>query len=114
MGDKGRTGAFFDNCRYLHSRCQPRHGLVRAWADMLRQRTTLDVLNAQYARVVLVTARHDGVVASYTLLAALGGLLHAKTEPQRAYLRSDGHYQQRLDWACLIPMTDRLTARFAR
>jgi hypothetical protein len=114
MGDKGRTGAFFDNCRYLQSRCQLRHGLVRAWADILRQRTTLDVLNVQYARVALVTAQHDGVVASYTLLAALGGPLHAKTEPQRAHLQSDGHYQQRLDWACLIPMTDRLTARFAR
>ena len=78
MGDKGRTGAFFDHCRYLRSQYQTRHGLVRAWADTLRQRTTLDVLNAQHARVALVTAQHDGVVASYTLLAALGGPLHAK------------------------------------
>jgi hypothetical protein len=77
MGDKGRTGAFFDHCRYLRSKYQPRHGLVRAWADTLRQRTTLDVLNAQHARVALVTAQHDGVVTSYTLLAALGGALHA-------------------------------------
>jgi len=42
------------------------------------QRTTLDVLNAQQelvnARVALVTAQHDRVVASYTLLAATGGL----------------------------------------
>jgi len=42
------------------------------------QRTTLDVLNAQQelvnARVALVTAQHDRVVASYTLLAAAGGL----------------------------------------
>jgi outer membrane protein len=42
------------------------------------QRTTLDVLNAQQelvnARVALVTAQHDRVVASYTLLAAVGGL----------------------------------------
>ena len=59
-----------------------------AWADTLRQRTTLDVLKAQHARVALVTAQHDGVVASYTLLAALGGPLHAKTGPQRADLRS--------------------------
>ena len=40
------------------------------------QRTTLDVLNAQQelvnARVALVTAQHDRVVASYTLLAAVG------------------------------------------
>jgi len=42
------------------------------------QRTTLDVLNAQQAlvnaRVVLVTAKRDFVVASYALLAAVGRL----------------------------------------
>jgi outer membrane protein len=42
------------------------------------QRTTLDVLNAQQdlvnARVALVTAQHDRVVASYTLLASVGSL----------------------------------------
>jgi outer membrane protein len=42
------------------------------------QRTTLDVLNAQQllvnARVAVVTAQHDRVVASYTLLAAVGRL----------------------------------------
>ena len=42
------------------------------------QRTTLDVLNAQQdlvnARVALVTAQRDRVVASYTVLAAVGGL----------------------------------------
>jgi outer membrane protein len=42
------------------------------------QRTTLDVLNAQQdlvnARVALVTAQRDRVVASYTVLAAIGGL----------------------------------------
>jgi outer membrane protein len=42
------------------------------------QRTTHDVLNAEQelvnARVALVTAQHDRVVASYTLLAAVGGL----------------------------------------
>jgi outer membrane protein TolC len=42
------------------------------------QRTTPDVLNTQQepvnARVALVTAQHDRVVASYTLLAAVGGL----------------------------------------
>jgi outer membrane protein len=51
------------------------------------QRTTLDVLNAQQelvnARVALVTAQHDRVVASYSLLSAVGGLsargLHLKT-----------------------------------
>jgi outer membrane protein len=51
------------------------------------QRTTLDVLNAQQelvnARVALVTAQHDRVVASYSLLSSVGGLsvrdLHLKT-----------------------------------
>jgi outer membrane protein len=42
------------------------------------QRTTLDVLNSQQelvnARTALVTAQHDRVVASYTLLAAVGDL----------------------------------------
>ena len=42
------------------------------------QQTTLDVLNAQQtllnARVAQVTAQHDRVVASYTLLAAVGKL----------------------------------------
>jgi outer membrane protein len=42
------------------------------------QRTTLDVLNAQQAlvnaRVALVTAQHDRVVASYNVLSAVGRL----------------------------------------
>jgi outer membrane protein len=42
------------------------------------QRTTLDVLNAQQelvnARTALVTAQHDRVVASYSLLGAVGEL----------------------------------------
>ena len=42
------------------------------------QRTTLDVLNAQQtllnARVQLVTAQHDRVVASYAVMAAVGRL----------------------------------------
>ena len=42
------------------------------------QRTTLDVLNAQQAllnaRVQLVTAQHDSVVNSYSLLSAVGRL----------------------------------------
>src|SRR6266852_3337892 len=42
------------------------------------QRTTLDVLNAQQAlvnaRVALVAAQHDRVVASYNLLASVGSL----------------------------------------
>jgi len=42
------------------------------------QRTTLDVLNAQQAlvnaRVALVTAQHDRVVASYAVLSSVGRL----------------------------------------
>jgi outer membrane protein len=62
------------------------------------QRTTLDVLNAQQtlvnARVALVTAQRDRVVASYTVLAAVGSL-----SPQILGLRIEVydpmvHYQQ--------------------
>jgi outer membrane protein len=62
------------------------------------QRTTLDVLNAQQdlvnARVALVTAQRDRVVASYTVLAATGAL-----SPQILALRIEVydpviHYQQ--------------------
>ena len=58
------------------------------------QRTTLDVLNAQQelvnARVALVTAQHDRVVASYTLLAAVGALSMQRLGLNVADLRSDG------------------------
>src|SRR5205085_11169745 len=62
------------------------------------QRTTLDVLNAQQelvnARVSLVTAQRDRVVASYTLLAAAGRLspevLGLRIEVYDAMV----HYQQ--------------------
>jgi outer membrane protein len=62
------------------------------------QRTTLDVLNAQQdlvnARVALVTAQRDRVVASYTVLAATGAL-----SPQILALKIEVydpviHYQQ--------------------
>jgi outer membrane protein len=62
------------------------------------QRTTLDVLNAQQelvsARSSLVTAQRDRVVASYTLLAAVGRL-NAETLNLRAQ-RHDAqqHYNQ--------------------
>jgi outer membrane protein len=62
------------------------------------QRTTLDVLNAQQAlvnaRVALVTAQHDRVVASYAVLTAVG-----RFSPQVMNLRTtvydpSVHYQQ--------------------
>jgi len=62
------------------------------------QRTTLDVLNAQQAlvnaRIALVTAQHDRVVASYNVLAATGRL-----SPQTMHLPTTlydpgVHYQQ--------------------
>ncbi len=62
------------------------------------QRTTLDVLNAQQAlvnaRVALVTAQHDRVVASYSVLSAVGRL-----SPQVLGLATNTydasvHYQQ--------------------
>ena len=62
------------------------------------QRTTLDVLNAQQelvnARVALVTAQHDRVVASYTLLAAVGGLSMPRLGLDVLIYDPQAHYQQ--------------------
>jgi outer membrane protein len=67
------------------------------------QRTTLDVLNAQQAlvnaRVALVTAQHDRVVASYAVLNAVGRLspqvLNLRTE---TYDPSVHYHQVRDSW----------------
>ena len=62
------------------------------------QHTTLDVLNAQQelvnARVALVTAQHDRVVASYTLLAAVGGLSMPRLGLDVLIYDPQVHYQQ--------------------
>jgi outer membrane protein len=62
------------------------------------QRTTLDVLNAQQelvnARVALVTAQHDRVVASYTLLGAVGELNLPKLGLNVPLYDPMVHYQQ--------------------
>lgn len=62
------------------------------------QRTTLDVLNAEQAlvnaRVSLITAQHDRVVASYSLLSAVGRLSAQELKlPVRIY-DPMLHYQQ--------------------
>ena len=62
------------------------------------QRTTLDVLNAQQelvnARVALVTAQHDRVVASFTLLAAVGALSMPRLGLNVLVYDPQVHYQQ--------------------
>jgi outer membrane protein len=62
------------------------------------QRTTLDVLNAQQelvnARVALVTAEHDRVVASYSLLSAVGGLSVQGLGLKTSIYDPMTHYQQ--------------------
>ena len=68
------------------------------------QRTTLDVLNAQQelvnARVALVTAQRDRVVASYTLLAAVGRLSPQVLGLHVPVYNPVVHYQQVRDsWA---------------
>ncbi len=68
------------------------------------QRTTLDVLNAQQelvnARVSLVTAQRDRVVASYTLLASVGRLSPQVLGLRVPVYRAIVHYQQVRDaWA---------------
>ena len=68
------------------------------------QRTTLDVLNAQQelvnARVALVTAQRDRVVASYTLLAAVGRLAPEVIGLHVPVYNATVHYEQvRDNWA---------------
>jgi outer membrane protein len=62
------------------------------------QRTTLDVLNAQQAlvnaRVALVTAQHDRVVASYAVLNAIGRLAPQVLNLQTTVYDPSVHYQQ--------------------
>jgi outer membrane protein len=67
------------------------------------QRTTLDVLNAQQtlvnARVTLVTAQHDRVVASYNLLNAVGVLTPERLSlPTPVYDPRIHYYQVRDSW----------------
>lgn len=68
------------------------------------QRTTLDVLNAQQAlvnaRVALVTAQHDRVVASYSVLSAVGRLsVQVLGLPTMTYDPSVHYQQVRDSWA---------------
>ncbi len=62
------------------------------------QRTTLDVLNAQQAlvnaRVALVTAQHDRVVASYAVLTAVGRLSPQVLNLPTTVYDPSVHYQQ--------------------
>ncbi len=62
------------------------------------QRTTLDVLNAQQAlvnaRVALVTAQHDRVVASYATLNAIGRLSPTVLNLATTVYDPTVHYQQ--------------------
>jgi outer membrane protein len=67
------------------------------------QRTTLDVLNAQQAlvnaRVALVTAQHDRVVASYAVLNAIGRLSPQVMKlPTDVYDPSVHYHQVRDSW----------------
>lgn len=68
------------------------------------QRTTLDVLNAQQAlvnaRVALVTAQHDRVVASYSVLSAVGRLSPTTLRLGTTVYDPSVHYHQVRDsWA---------------
>jgi outer membrane protein len=65
------------------------------------QRTTLDVLNAQQAlvnaRVALVTAQHDRVVASYSVLNAVGRLSPQVLSLNTTVYDPSVHYHQTRD-----------------
>lgn len=62
------------------------------------QRTTLDVLNAEQAlvnaRVALIVAQHDRVVASYSLLSAVGRLTARELRLSVSVYDPMVHYQQ--------------------
>jgi outer membrane protein len=62
------------------------------------QRTTLDVLNSQQdltaARARLINAQKDRVIASYTLLSAIGRLDHARLGLNTPDYDAAVHYQQ--------------------
>jgi outer membrane protein len=62
------------------------------------QRTTLDVLNAQQAlvnaRIALVTAQHDRVVSSYTVLSSVGRLAPQVLGLKTQVYDPSVHYQQ--------------------
>ncbi len=62
------------------------------------QRTTLDVLNAEQAlvnaRVSLITAQHDRVVASFALLSAVGRLTAQELQLPVSIYDPTVHYQQ--------------------
>jgi len=67
------------------------------------QRTTLDVLNAQQAlvnaRISLITAQHDRVVASYSLLSAVGRLsAQVLSLPVSTYDPAVHYHQVRDSW----------------
>ncbi|MBR0840375.1 TolC family outer membrane protein [Bradyrhizobium liaoningense] len=65
---------------------------------MVGQRTTLDVLNAQQAlvnaRISLVTAQHDRIIASYNLLGAIGRLSPQVLNLQTSIFDPSIHYKQ--------------------
>ena len=80
------------------------YSAIRQAKETLGQRTTLDVLNAQQelvnARVALVGAQRDRVVASYTLLSAVGRLTPAVLGLRVPVYSPTVHYDQVRDsWA---------------
>ncbi len=103
------------------TRDQTRANVVTAWGQLVAgkaqvqlngvreeakagQRTTLDVLNAQQAlvnaRVALVTAQHDRVVASYSVLNTIGRLSPTVMNlPTTVYDPSVHYHQVRDSWA---------------
>ncbi len=62
------------------------------------QRTTLDVLNSQSdliaAKIQLVSAQRNSVVASYAVLSAMGRLDHDRLGLKVAAYKPEQHYTQ--------------------
>jgi len=102
----GQLDAAKGNIEATHAQVQAAEIALNGVREEARvgQRTTLDVLNAQQtlvnARVAVVTAQHDRVVASYTLLAAVGRLSPQVLGLRVATYNPKVHYRQVRDsWA---------------
>ena len=107
--------ARFRRRRHRSLRQSPKQRLQRALEGVRNeaqagQRTTLDVLNAEQAlvnaRVNLIVAQHDRVVASYSLVSAVGRLSAQELRLPVTIYDPMVHYQQVRDAWYGIPTPD--------
>jgi hypothetical protein len=110
MGDRGRAGPLFDPAGIFVADAN----IALAGQGLGRHASA--AYNARHLQRASLGsfAEHDGVVASYTLLATLRGPLHARTRPQHADLHPMVTISSASIGRAPIPTKDGLMARFAR